>query len=105
MSVKVRIAAVLSVAALLFGGSSLGTETSASALSQITSNGVTCAKTSEVRVASRTTGQTYHFSSLGQSWNKGVKQNAGATSYTGKPSLSWVSTTAPTIHSSGFACR
>jgi hypothetical protein len=74
----------------------------ASALSQSTSP---AACWTEIRVASKTTGATYHSTSDKQSWYKGVKQNAGATSYTGATRLTTVTTEAPTIASSGFACR
>ncbi|WP_448058952.1 hypothetical protein [Cellulomonas hominis] len=79
-----------------------GWTTSASALTQ--STGVASCST-EVRVASKTTGQTIHATSANQMWDKGYKNNAGATSYTGYKRLQLVQTTAPTIASSGFACR
>lgn len=78
------------------------TATGASALIQ-TTGPASCS--TEVRVASKTTGQTYHATVVGQLWDKGYKNNAGATSYTGWNYLQSVSTQAPTIASSGFACR
>lgn len=79
-----------------------GVATGASAISQITGP-VSCS--TEVRVASKTTGATYHRTSVGQVWYKGVKNNNGATSYTGYKSLTFVQTDAPKIASSGYACR
>lgn len=78
------------------------TATGAQALSQITGP-VSCS--TEIRVASRTTGQTWHMTSAGHRVDKGVHYNDGATTYTGYTSLTWVQTDAPAIASSGFACR
>lgn len=77
------------------------TATGAQALSQITGQ---CSCSTEIRVASSTVGQTEHRTSQGQYWDKGVR-NGGATSYTGYTYLTFVQTDAPTINSSGYACR
>jgi hypothetical protein len=93
-----RAGLALLAAAALVGG----VAGSASALTQ-TTGAASCS--TEVRVASLTTGLTYHSTVVGQVWDKGYKQNAGATSYTGWSYLKSVTTQAPTIASSGFACR
>jgi hypothetical protein len=95
---KRRLFVVMSVSVLMVA---LGA-TGASAIIQST-NPAVCE--TEIRVASKTTGETYHSTSERQSWYKGVKKNAGATSYTGYAYLYYVATSAPTIASSGFACR
>lgn len=96
--IRRRTGAVLVVATVLVGG----VAGSATALTQ-TTGPASC--TTEVRVASKTTGQTFHSTVVGQVWDKGYKNNAGATSYTGWNYLKSVTTTAPTIASSGYACK
>ena len=58
----------------------------------------------EVIVASQTTGQTSHGAD-GKRWDKGVKANAGATTYTGQQYVVHANVTASvTIHSAGTRC-
>ncbi|WP_454050312.1 hypothetical protein [Cellulomonas sp. Marseille-Q8402] len=58
----------------------------------------------EVIVASQTTGQTTHRAD-GKSWDKGVKSNAGATTYSGQQYVVQASVTAATsIYSAGTRC-
>lgn len=105
--VRTTVASLMTAAALVVGSVALAAP--AQALSQITGP-ASCS--TEIRVASKTTGQTVHKTSAGQQWNKGVHHNDGATSYTGYKSLTWVQTDvtsasgAPAaIASSGFACK
>lgn len=58
----------------------------------------------EVVVASQTTGQTSHGAD-GKRWDKGVKANAGATTYTGQQYVVHANVTAATsIASAGTRC-
>src|SRR6478736_4286469 len=86
-STRRRAGIALLATAVLVGG----VAGSASALTQ-TTGPASCS--TEVRVASVTTGQTYHSTVVGQLWDKGYKQNAGATSYTGWSYLKSVTTQA-----------
>lgn len=58
----------------------------------------------EVILASKTTGATTHTAD-GKSWDKGVKDNSGATTYTGKQ---WVVrgtvSASKSIYSAGYRC-
>lgn len=99
MSKTQRRAGLALLALSLFTGA---ISTGANAVTQATGP-ATCA--TEIRVASKTTGETYHRTSMAQYWYKGYKNNSGATSYTGFKNLDWVATDAPKIASSGYACR
>ncbi|WP_157544267.1 hypothetical protein [Jonesia quinghaiensis] len=63
----------------------------------------------EVIIASQTSGDTYHRTYLNgkmvYGWSKGVKNNSGATSYTGRNNWTNTRVQAPKIASSGYRCR
>ena len=100
---KLKTTLTTLAAAVLIG---VGLTAPASAVSQVTGP-ASCS--TEIRVASQTTGTTHHRTSAGQYWNKGYKNNAGATSYTGYASLTFVQTDVVSspekIASSGYACK
>ena len=100
---KIKTTLTTLAAAVLIG---VGLAAPASAISQITAP-ASCS--TEIRVASQTTGTTVHKTSANQIWNKGYKNNAGATSYTGYVSLVYVQTDVVSspykIASSGYACK
>ena len=58
----------------------------------------------EVVTASQTTGSTSHANSNRRFWDKGVKNNSGATTYNGVKNLRSVFVVADKIASSGFRC-